>query len=600
MSIHYRLFFLLAFFACLSCENSTSPKLGYIGKIDTSVPSISIEGSTVVIRATSNAPMLTWKSSLIGVLGNGSLLKTSLPVGDHYITLEYESCVLDSCSIRVKSLTYTEGSYFAVGLQSNLNKILLPAGCFSPLCISIGNSNSSLHLHAPSPVLRARSIVNTESRLSFFEKKMFNSMADFNVSNEPLTRVPVNAFTLGRNVQSKQLELSIGSSRQFIIADTSGIIANGIELNAQLVFSGTLLNIWVDEDVFVTEEDLSEFTKQAEGFILSRLFALWGRAWADIDSDGKIAILITQLINDQGKAIGFFNPNDFYKKNIDISSNLYNPISNEMDIVYLANPFGHTDDFAYSLSSVLATFAHETYHLLMYSRKPFLAEQAGDLAAVKEELFLDEGLAHLTESLVGFGVSGGNIAFFSRYLENTANISARYVDIDGQSDSVGKRGMVSAFLSWLFWREGGAEWDIDNPGIITDRGGLRFLSRLLNTSKTGWENISSAVGLSADTLLVEWFEEIEIQDRYPALRDALIIDPITNEIISLSPFAGTVFLGTNQFVLDGPVRYDLSTHTQLAPYSVVFGRELQMIQKDYLSFTCKADDTLANLRFYMY
>lgn len=218
------------------------------------------------------------------------------------------------------------------------------------------------------------------------------------------------------------------------------------------------MNLWVDTGIVVSQDDLTRFVEKASSFVLPRVFALWGDNWADIDGNGKVSVLISRSINDAGRAIGFFNPADLYERVDDIASNSWNPVSNEMDIVYLANPFGDSEEFAYSLSSVLATLAHETYHLIMYSHKPYFLEQAGDTSSSGEELFLDEGLAPLTESLVGLGVSGGNIAFLSRYLENTSLVSAKGCDLDGQLDSVGKRGMMSAFLSWIFWQQGGATW----------------------------------------------------------------------------------------------------------------------------------------------
>lgn len=120
------------------------------------------------------------------------------------------------------------------------------------------------------------------------------------------------------------------------------------------------MNLWVDTGIVVSQDDLTRFVEKASSFVLPRVFALWGDNWADIDGNGKVSVLISRSINDAGRAIGFFNPADLYERVDDIASNSWNPVSNEMDIVYLANPFGDSEEFAYSLSSVLATLAHET------------------------------------------------------------------------------------------------------------------------------------------------------------------------------------------------------------------------------------------------
>lgn len=442
--------------------------------------------------------------------------------------------------------------------------------------------------------------LNEDNNAVFFIKKAFsiaNSGNPETVSNKRSLVSP----SPDRKIYDTALDDIPGTIRSFIIADTSGSNPEGIVHSAALLHSDNYLNLWVDTGVVVSQDDLARFVEKASSFVLPRVFALWGDTWADIDGNGKVSVLISRSINDAGRAIGFFNPSDLYERVDDIASNSWNPVSNEMDIVYLANPFGESDEFAYSLSSVLATLAHETYHLIMYSHKRYFLEQAGDSSSSGEEIFLDEGLAHLTESLVGLGVSGGNIAFLSRYLDNTSLVSAKGRDLDGQLDSVGKRGMMSAFLSWIFWQQGGATWDETDPSNIVDNGGIAFLGRLLRSNDRGWDCISTAASQLADTLLVEWFHHIEQEDRKPQIRSDPVFDPISDEMITLSPFAGEFQLGESTFVLDGPARVDFSSsNVTIAPYGVAFGDSITVEEKAYLSFSATQNTGFGVLRFYMY
>ncbi|MFW6363614.1 MAG: hypothetical protein ACOC0D_07175 [Spirochaeta sp.] len=344
---------------------------------------------------------------------------------------------------------------------------------------------------------------------------------------------------------------------------------------------------------------MAQFLRQAREIVLPCVFTLWGTRWADVDGRGRLTVVLTPLINEQGRAIGFFNPNDLYPRNTDPLESGYNPVSNETAAVYLADPSRDPEVFAYSLPSLLATLAHEISHLINFSHKVVFREESGIADPRREALFLDEGLAHLTESLVGYGVSGGNLAFFSRYLDHTPAFSARMEDLDGAVDSTGKRGMMSAFLSWAFWREGGAVWDPVDPGLITDSGGIAFLRRLLNSGAVGWSNISGAVGTQADHLLLDWAAWIDRQDQGVVPREPIILDPVTKEALCISPFYGTLVLNGHEFPLNGPRRFDLQHDVVMTPYSLVFGQSLLMQKKGEVHIRGSSVAGYAAARFYM-
>ena len=107
-----------------------------------------------------------------------------------------------------------------------------------------------------------------------------------------------------------------------------------------------------------------------------------------------------------------------------------------------------------------------------------------------EETFLDEGLAHLSECLNGYGVSGGDILFAKRYLDSPEVFSFSGGGTDSSQDSIGRRGAMLLLLSWIFWREGGLAVTAD--GVLVDNGGLALLHALIDDGRTGWDSLAAA------------------------------------------------------------------------------------------------------------
>lgn len=67
---------------------------------------------------------------------------------------------------------------------------------------------------------------------------------------------------------------------------------------------------------------------------------------------------------------------------------------------------------------ISATLAHEYTHAINFSNKTWTHLLNSNSKSDVMETFLDEGLSHLTESLCGFGISGGNVIFINYYLKN--------------------------------------------------------------------------------------------------------------------------------------------------------------------------------------
>ena len=327
--------------------------------------------------------------------------------------------------------------------------------------------------------------------------------------------------------------------RTFFVANTLYQYASSHHIEAALFYQSNRLTVWITDSNEVPENILNECIQTVEMLLIPRVEALWGKP-ADIDGDGRIAILFSRTLNAENMAIGFFNPADFFEINNDVESEAYNPTSNQMDIIYAAVPDSDHGS-VYSVKNVIATIAHELTHACTFTAKTWNKMNNGDGNAKREELFLDEGWSHLTENLCGVGVSGGNIKFLNRFLENTSLYSLCGANRYGQEDSAGMRGAITLFLSWLFWKSGGITWDASNPVTIIDRGGISFLKKMTELSDTGWESIGTAYGRPVHILFNEMLNEINYYRRIERKYN-YIIDPVTMEAVEYFVNMGNIII----------------------------------------------------------
>lgn len=266
-----------------------------------------------------------------------------------------------------------------------------------------------------------------------------------------------------------------------------------------------------------------------------------------------------------------FNPADFYERVEDTASSSYNPISNEMDAIYLGAP--DPDDPSYSYPSLIATVIHELQHLKSFSVS--MAQQEGRPSPVKEQLFIEEGLSHLAENLGGYGVSGGDAAFVWTYLSGTASVPLGPFEGIGGGDSVGRRGGMSLLLSFLVRAQGGIRFE---GNVIVDEGGLSFLRRLYASKERGWDRLESATGMTREDIILS-FSEFLMEDRVAVP----VIDPITSEPIFLDPFYGEIQSLGRVFNFKGPLVVDFFKSVDVVPYALGFGERFTLESDDAIS-----------------
>lgn len=500
-----------------------------------------------------------WVSSVDGTIGNGKSIRRSLSVGTHVITID-NADNLPQIIIHIKEV----GEIRRFIPMQGVNEILFSPGKYSGVCIST-SSQGQLSTLTFKNIAESRSL------------KTGNKTETNNLPPRPAVRCPKNVFvppTRSFNAYTVSRTYSAGDKRTFRVANLqNGTGAQPDIIEATLICDTGNAYFWVESGETISESDLHLLQTSLEQLILPHLETLFGKA-KDLDNDKHISLLFTKTLNDNSHAIGFFNPSDLFPYVADIKAENYNPTSNEMDILYLGIP--DNTRFAFSVNSLCATIAHELQHLIHFSLKTFSKYENGDTNPPEEDLFIDEGLAHLAETLCGFGVSGGNIAFAEKFCSAPHNYSLIYEDIFGVNDNTGKRGAMAMFLCRLFEQKGGAVYDNE---VLTSDGGINFLRALVRNNETGWKGLGSAFGENADILFKNWVEELlKIQcglrgDYQP------MYHPTTKELMNFPLFAGKIKISDSvSCVLNGLGKNE-NTGISLLPYSFCLVNNFTFEQK---------------------
>ncbi|MFV1986683.1 MAG: hypothetical protein ACC682_05355 [Gemmatimonadota bacterium] len=128
---------------------------------------------------------------------------------------------------------------------------------------------------------------------------------------------------------------------------------------------------------------------------------------ADLDDNQRVLVFVTPIVNratPRGSSTfiaGFFNPSD-------LSDSVTCPASNVGEVLYVLAPdpdgqFGDPVEVDFAAVNVTGVSAHEFTHLLSAQQRITIG---GGSFADLEESWLDEGLAHTAEMVVGFAAAG--------------------------------------------------------------------------------------------------------------------------------------------------------------------------------------------------
>jgi len=494
-----------------SCKFNISPKVDY--KILSPKENwYYTESEKILFACNVKEKNLEWYSSIDGFLGSGPELYSELTSGNHEISLHL-SGKLPNKKVFVtvntsekKELNCKLINEFPLNLETTERKFAL----FTADC-----SVSDLE------------ISNNKEAADELVKQKLDCIRDVKIKNVNFSKPVLNNTSKIKNSARYYI-----NSNDPVIKEKTFYVMNTLnqyeadEIKSELFYSSKVVDVYLENKNF--EENIYENIRQCinnfENIIYNRLLSLWG-TYADIDCNKKVTILFSSTINKQKVAVGFFNQNDFFTNIQDSENESYNPYSNEMDIIYLAIP--DEENFNYNVNSVTATLAHEMTHLINFSNTTFTKIKNKE-QCIGMELFLDEGLSHLSECLCGFCESGGNSFFINSYLKDSINYSFCSSDVFGNTDSPQRRGAACLLLYWLFQKAGAVRFTDGDP--VIDAGGKAFLKEVLNNYNQGFEALGIYFKKPMDILFKEFCSEL-FTKKMSEIFDFNFQDPVTKEKI---------------------------------------------------------------------
>lgn len=275
------------------------------------------------------------------------------------------------------------------------------------------------------------------------------------------------------------------STRTFKVLRSFSSGGSYTSVTATLRHEGSSFRIYVDNRnaSSLTDDDLGILASDFEE-VLGTERSMFGTE-SDIDSDGKFNILMTQAVNELGASSGGFVTGFFYA--VDLFSASKYAQSNETEIIYTFVPdasgsYGTPVSKSFAMSNILpGVIPHEFQHMINFNMHYNVNKGSPEIS------FLNEGLAHLAEDLYSFDGTG---YMTTTGLENPARIGGYLESIDTLcivcGASLYQRGGSYLMVRYLY--EQAQKGNL--PAVAS---GTALTQRLLNTSKTGVDNIVNAV-----------------------------------------------------------------------------------------------------------
>ena len=289
-----------------------------------------------------------------------------------------------------------------------------------------------------------------------------------------------------------------------VLVDPAGSILdpdNFTTVSANLKFDGDHTLLYVDAET--PQSCLSD----AEAALLGATFdvnihptdrSAFGSE-SDINGDGKVAILMTPVVNrmtpegeatgPNGYIAGFFLASDLLPGLVD------SRVTNAREIFYSMVPdpdsppeFGNVFPKEKTLGVIRSVLAHEFLHMILFNYRVLIYGE-GYSGDYMEDLWVNEGLAHIAEDLNGFDAS--NIGRANLFLVNPGDATLIY-----GGDELEERG-----ASFLFLRH------------VGDRYGEIVFRNLVQSKKAGVANVEAATGAYFNELFADWAAACYLDDR---------------------------------------------------------------------------------------
>ncbi len=319
-----------------------------------------------------------------------------------------------------------------------------------------------------------------------------------------LLRTGAGSSRRGEPVRSPALSTAAPQATFKVLVDPYGSILdpdNFTTVTANLKFDGTHTLLYVDAETpqsCLSDADAALLGAAYDVNIYPTDRSAFGSE-SDINGDGKVTILLTPVVNrmtpegeatgPQGFIAGFFLATDLLPGLVD------SRVTNAREIFYAMVPdpstpplFGNTFPKDGTIDVIRGVLAHEFLHMILYNYRALIYGE-GVYADYLEELWINEGLAHIAEDLNGF--DGSNIRRANLFLANPGAVTLIY-----GGDLLEERGAEFLFLRHL-----------------GDRYGESVYKNLVQSRKSGTANVEAATGAYFNELFADWAAATYLDDR---------------------------------------------------------------------------------------
>lgn len=321
-------------------------------------------------------------------------------------------------------------------------------------------------------------------------------------------RASEDALQFTENISSKTLNdtqfkastvkaLDVGGTEDFRVLASLSSTTAFVTVTGAVRCVGENVVFYVDRDVSqasLSDTDVETLCNEFDR-IAAEEIALLGDT-SDVDGDGKLHVLMTKQINRLGVMgggiiTGYFYAGDLY----DRSSS--NSVSNEREIIYTMVPdpsgsYGTAISSSFAMSNLLpAVLPHEMQHAISYNQHVLVG------GGSPEENWLNEGMSHLIEDVMGFNVE--NPSRYAMYLASPSS----YGVVTQSSPNLMERGAAYLFLRYLYEQAAN---------------GAAFLGALESSSSRGVDNLEESFNGPSDfdefsEFIARWSLALAMTDR---------------------------------------------------------------------------------------
>ncbi len=298
--------------------------------------------------------------------------------------------------------------------------------------------------------------------------------------------------------QASSAELSAPPFRGFnVLATVNGSVTDPgsfEQIVADLKYTGTKCLVYADVDTLANPAnnfDPIHFQQLGQAYdnnIENTNVSYFG-GFSDVDNNDKVIILITPVVNrltpggSGGFIAGFFLAVDLYPV-----GQVPAGTTNHAEIFYLlaADPqaqWGNPFPIAFTADENISTTAHEHEHLISFSQRIF--NQGG----ATQVTWLEEGMAHMAESLNGF--HDANQGRADIYMQDPAATSLEHA-----TANLPQRGGIYLFLQ-----------------LMVDRYGSDILKDIVQSRCSGRPCVESVTGRNFYDLVAEFLTALYVSGK---------------------------------------------------------------------------------------